>query len=299
MTKLVKTGRKPGALAPKGGVGKGRGGKENPKSSQPPRKNSGAWKDEFREKFKFKSKRAGKAVKERTERRSIPDFLKPQDKGEKLTPKQVERVIGEVLQPVRAKYGGQGFAKPSAFINGAAPDFKEQLGELFDEHVEGFSGKSFRKMGKKQEQMNMLWKQRLKAKAEADGTIVTAKRQRENEPDDVDDDDDDGGGKILARGGVNWKKKERAIVPDATAAAEEEEEARDGGDAPRGAGGGLSRKQRTKAAQMGMTPEAYLEWMQRGKVKVAVDHDARNNAIEAYRAMQKAKLQKANPRGRR
>ena len=107
MTKLVKTGRKPGALAPKGGVSKGRGGKENPKSSQPPRKNSGAWKDEFREKFKFKSKRAGKAVKERTERRSIPDFLKPQDKGEKLTPKQVERVIGEVLQPVRAKYGGQ------------------------------------------------------------------------------------------------------------------------------------------------------------------------------------------------
>ena len=63
--------RKPGALAPKGGVGKGRGGKENPKSSQPPRKNSGACKDEFREKFKFKSKRAGKAVKERTERRSI------------------------------------------------------------------------------------------------------------------------------------------------------------------------------------------------------------------------------------
>ena len=55
MTKLVKTGRKPGALAPKGGVGTGRGGKENPKSSQPPRKNSGAWKDEFREKFKFKS----------------------------------------------------------------------------------------------------------------------------------------------------------------------------------------------------------------------------------------------------
>ena len=50
---------------------------------------------------------------------------------------------------------------------------------------------------------------------------------------------------------------------------------------------------------MGMTPEAALEWMQRGKVKVAVDHDARNNAIEAYRAMQKAKLQKANPRGRR
>ena len=36
----------------------------------------------------------------------------------------------------------------------------------------------------------MLWKQRLKAKAEADGTIVTAKRQRETRADDVDDDDD-------------------------------------------------------------------------------------------------------------
>ena len=96
---------------------------------------------------------------------------------------------------------------------------------------------------------------------------------------------------------MNWKRKEK-VAPDATAAAEEEEEARDGGDGE-GRGGGLSRKQRTKAAQMGMTPEAYLEWMQRGKVKVAVDHDARNNAIEAYRAMQKAKLQKANPRGRR
>jgi hypothetical protein len=39
--------------------------------------------------------------------------------------------------------------------------------------------------------------------------------------------------------------------------------------------------------------------MQRGKVRVTVDTDARNSAIEAYRAMQKAKLQKANPRGRR
>ena len=67
MTKLVKTGRKPGSgLAPKGGVSKGRGGGDNAKSSQPPRKNSGAWKEEFAEKFKFKTKRAGKAVKERS-----------------------------------------------------------------------------------------------------------------------------------------------------------------------------------------------------------------------------------------
>ena len=298
MTKLVKTGRKPGGgLAPKGGVSKGRGGSDNAKSSQPPRKNSGAWKEEFAEKFKFKTKRAGKAVKERSERKGIPDFLKPQEKGEKLTPKQVGKMLGVVLQPVKAKYGGQGFAKPSYFINGAAPDFKEKLDELFDEHIDGFSGKSFRKMGKKQENAGMLWKQRLKAKAEAEGTIVTGRKKKEKDVvAAVAVDADEGDEKLVAQGGVNWKRKEKA-APEATSDGDVRDV--DKSEAPRGASGGLSRKQRTKAAQMGMTPEAYLDWMQRGKVRVTVDTDARNSAIEAYRAMQKAKLQKANPRGRR
>ena len=234
-------------------------------------------------------------MKERTERRSIPDFLKPEDKGEKLTPKQVARVIGEVLQPVRAKYGGQGFAKPSAFINGAAPDFKEQLGELFDEHVEGFSGKSFRKMGKKQEQMNMLWKQRLKAKAEADGTIVKAR---------------DRGGRSPGR----RRRRRRRGRKDPRARWRELEKEREG-DRARcdggGGGGGGSARRRGPGAQAAARPQAANQGGSdgddagglpgvdaAGRVKVA-DHDARNSAIEAYRAMQKAKLQKANPRGRR
>ena len=100
----------------------------------------------------------------------------------------------------------------------------------------------------------------------------------------------------MAQGGVNWKRKEK-VAPEATPDGDVRDV--DKSEAPRGASGGLSRKQRTKAAQMGMTPEAYLDWMQRGKVRVTVDTDARNSAIEAYRAMQKAKLQKANPRGRR
>ena len=111
-----------------------------------------------------------------------------------------------------------------------------------------------------------------------------------------DEDADEGDEKLVAQGGVNWKRKEKA-APEATTDGDVRDV--DKSEAPRGASGGLSRKQRTKAAQMGMTPEAYLDWMQRGKVRVTVDTDARNSAIEEYRAMQKAKLQKANPRGRR
>ena len=40
-------------------------------------------------------------------------------------------------QPVKAKWGGQGLAKPSAFINIAAPDFREILYQMYDEHVDG------------------------------------------------------------------------------------------------------------------------------------------------------------------
>ena len=143
----------------------------------------------------------------------------------------------------------------------------------------------------------MLWKQRLKAKAEAEGTIVTGRKKREKDAvAAVAVDADEGDEKLVAQGGVNWKRKEK-VAPEATPDGDVRDV--DKSEAPRGASGGLSRKQRTKAAQMGMTPEAYLDWMQRGKVRVTVDTDARNSAIEAYRAMQKAKLQKANPRGRR
>ena len=53
-----------------------------------------------------------------------------------------------MLQPVKAKYGGAGLAKPSVFLNIGEPGFNEAFEELYDEHVEGFSGKSFKKMGK-------------------------------------------------------------------------------------------------------------------------------------------------------
>jgi hypothetical protein len=64
-------------------------------------------------------------------------------------------MINPVLQPVKAKYSGQGLAKGSVFVDIAAPDFRDTLEELYDEHIDGFSGKSYKKMGNAQD--NMEW----------------------------------------------------------------------------------------------------------------------------------------------
>ena len=325
MTKLVN--RKPG-----GGRGGGRGGKSSSSTRKggggdflPMKRKNQSWKDSFREKFKWKG-RAGKAVKARTA--VIHPALKPLPKGRDLTPTEVNKMINPVLQPIKAKYSGQGLAKKSVFVNIAAPDFNDTLRELYDEHVEGFSGKSYKKMGNAQD--NMLWRQRLKAKVEQEGTAVVkkqnaAKRQRANvitssrvsekEEDDffeadeegaADDGDDGGGVTGIGAGGVHWKRKDKTT-------AERNRGQRGGGGGggearcrgtaaaglePNGAGGGLSRKQKKKAAQMGLTPDAMLA-LQTSKVKIEVDDNLRNGAIEAYRALQKAKMQQQQQQKRR
>ena len=107
---------------------------------------------------KWKSKRAG--AKERRIRilRSLP-------LSRALTEQELAKMFKTVLQPVRAKYGGAGFAKPSVYVDISDEYFSEKFQELFDEHVDGFGGKSLTKMGKKNEEM--LWKQRLKKQGEA------------------------------------------------------------------------------------------------------------------------------------
>ena len=79
-----------------------------------------------------------------------------------LTAREVEACIAPVLQPIRAKYGGQGLAKTSTYVNIANETFLEEFTVLFDEHVDGFNGKSYVKMGKAQE--DMLWKRKLREK---------------------------------------------------------------------------------------------------------------------------------------
>jgi hypothetical protein len=68
------------------------------------------------------------------------------------------------VQPVKAKYGGMGFAKPSTFVNLHDSEFNEKFEALFYEHIKGWAGFSYTKARKKQEQGQMLWKQRLLAK---------------------------------------------------------------------------------------------------------------------------------------
>ena len=236
----------------RGGRGGGRPGGPAPgvgKKSQPERRaTAGGWKEEFREAFKWKG-RAGKAVRARTQ--PTHPAMRPLAKGRELTADEVRKLIAPVLQPVRAKYGGQGFAKPSTFVDIASDDKDDVIRALYDEHVDGFSGKSYKKMGNAQDMME--WRVRLKAKAEREGTAVArGKRLRETE-------------------GVDGNE----ASADASVASV--------------AGEKLSRKQKKKAAQMGLSSEAMLA-LQTSKVRVRVDDGLRNDAIEAYRAMQRAKL---------
>ena len=289
MTKLVKTGRGGGRGAGDRG---GRGGRGAPhpagKHSQPEKRRNAGWKDAFNAKFKWKA-RAGKAVKARAN--PVHPAMRPLPKGRELTPAEVRKMLHPVLQPVRAKYSGQGLAKQSVYVDIADPEFDAKVRELYDEHVDGFSGKSYKKMGNAQDMME--WRVRLKEKAEREGTAVTKKKRR-----DADDDAANGsGGSSKSAGGVNWKRAKPRLGLEPTTDASSRAVGLDA-EAPAGAGGGLSRKQMKKAAQMGLTRDAMLA-LQTSKVKIAVDDKVREGAIEAYRAMQRAKMQAAKgTRGR-
>jgi len=140
---IVKNGFTTSSSNTKGGGGGGGGGSDGVK--------------------KWKTKRAG--AKERRIRvlRSLP-------LSRALTEQELAKMFKTVLQPVRAKYGGAGFAKPSVYVDISDEYFSEKFQELFDEHVEGFGGKSLVKMGKKNEEM--LWKQRLKEKQGREQVVV-------------------------------------------------------------------------------------------------------------------------------
>ena len=279
--------------------------------AQPEKKSKhSSWKDDYNKDPKHKWKgRAGKAVRAREEAKR-PGF----ERGRELTVAEVAKMMAPVIQPVRAKYSGQGFAKPSCFLELRDANFSERLTQLYDEHVDGFTGKSFQKMGNAQD--NMLWRQRLKAKAEADGTVKKKKMKRRRDDDDDGDgsgggDGDDGregagSGASGGGGGARWKRKDASSgggggdepwMGTTTTDPASGGGGGGGGGTAGGGGGGLSRKQKKLAAQMGLSEDAFLK-MQTAKVKVEVDENVRDGAIAAYRAMQRAKLSKQNARGR-
>ena len=178
---------------------------------------------------KWKSKRAG--AKERRIRilRSLP-------LSRALTEQELAKMFKTVLQPVRAKYGGAGFAKPSVYVDISDEYFSEKFQELFDEHVDGFGGKSLTKMGKKNEEM--LWKQRLKEKQGREQFVIVKSR---------DDDDEDNSS--------HSKKRQRRRRMMMSKKGEEENAATRGNEDDK-TKPFLSRKQRKLALQRG---EVVLE----------------------------------------
>ena len=178
---------------------------------------------------KWKSKRAG--AKERRIRilRSLP-------LSRALTEQELAKMFKTVLQPVRAKYGGAGFAKPSVYVDISDEYFSEKFQELFDEHVDGFGGKSLTKMGKKNEEM--LWKQRLKEKQGREQFVVVKS---------YDDDDEDNSS--------HSKKRQRRRRMMMSKKGEEENAATRGNEDDK-TKPFLSRKQRKLALQRG---EVVLE----------------------------------------
>ena len=178
---------------------------------------------------KWKSKRAG--AKERRFRilRSLP-------LSRALTEQELAKMFKTVLQPVRAKYGGAGFAKPSVYVDISDEYFSEKFQELFDEHVDGFGGKSLTKMGKKNEEM--LWKQRLKEKQGREQFVVVKSH---------DDDDEDNSSHSKKR-----QRRRRMMISKKG----EEENAATRGNEDDKTKPFLSRKQRKLALQRG---EVVLE----------------------------------------
>ena len=178
---------------------------------------------------KWKSKRAG--AKERRIRilRSLP-------LSRALTEQELAKMFKTVLQPVRAKYGGAGFAKPSVYVDISDEYFSEKFQELFDEDVDGFGGKSLTKMGKKNEEM--LWKQRLKEKQGREQFVVVKSH---------DDDDEDNSS--------HSKKRQRRRRMMMSKKGEEENAATRGNEDDK-TKPFLSRKQRKLALQRG---EVVLE----------------------------------------
>lgn len=59
--------------------------------------------------------------------------------------KSLDPVVPSVIQPGRKAYGGMGLARPSVMLLLGSRGFSERFAELFDEHVDGFTGKAFAK----------------------------------------------------------------------------------------------------------------------------------------------------------
>lgn len=179
--------------------------------------------------------------------REPPQATKP------LSAKEVRKRVSRVLQPGRARYNGQGVAKPSVFLDMGAPDFGEALAATFAEHVAGWAKKDFRKVSKAQEQPTMLWHQRLQAKQQQERGQERGQERQERRPQHA------GGG---------------------------------------GVAGGSRRQEGGRGKRGGVAPAEAPPRAAKAP-KLAVNADARQAAIDAYRAMKARQHAAAAAAGKR
>lgn len=78
--------------------------------------------------------------------------------------KYVKLLKDKLLQPSRKHYGGLGYAKESVFVDISDPEYNAKFTHIWNEHITGFSGKSFKKR-KTEADKNMLWRHRLQQKS--------------------------------------------------------------------------------------------------------------------------------------
>lgn len=75
------------------------------------------------------------------------------------------------LQPKSKDYGGMGLAKESVWIQLHDVEFREKYLDMYNEHIEGFSGKAFNKARRRELSKDMLWRVKLREKNESKDKI--------------------------------------------------------------------------------------------------------------------------------
>eukprot|EP00470_Lotharella_oceanica_P002436 CAMPEP_0170167102 /NCGR_PEP_ID=MMETSP0040_2-20121228/602_1 /TAXON_ID=641309 /ORGANISM="Lotharella oceanica, Strain CCMP622" /LENGTH=110 /DNA_ID=CAMNT_0010405021 /DNA_START=39 /DNA_END=371 /DNA_ORIENTATION=- len=97
-------------------------------------------------------------------------------------PDYAKKFLKKTLQPHNGHYGGMGLAKPSVWITLKDPEISEKFRMVYNQHVDGFGGKSYNKVSKKKNKNKkgevMLWRQRLAEKQSRDAKMANKNKKK-------------------------------------------------------------------------------------------------------------------------
>eukprot|EP00466_Bigelowiella_natans_P012989 jgi/Bigna1/61275/fgenesh1_kg.20_\ len=99
-----------------------------------------------------------------------------------FTSDYAKRFLKKSMQPHNGHYGGMGLAKASIWLPLHDPLVERKFAVIFNEHIQGFGGKSFKKKKKdwknKDDASIPLWRQRLAAKQKRDSEAATKSKKK-------------------------------------------------------------------------------------------------------------------------